>query len=410
MIFVTIFIFFITVLNSYTLFGTWKHFKKPLPNRLWRGFLIFMPLWEIVAVILMSYQFQPDFGKSSLLTNTFMGVSFSFFLTKLTINTFLFINDGFRLLKWPVQSIAKRKPVPLEGRRRFVTNVGLVLAAVPFTGLLYGTFKGKYNYKVWKHKLSFKELPTSFDGLRIAQISDIHSGSFDDPEAVRKGLRALMEYKPDLILLTGDLVNNFATEMDGLIDLFDKELDAPFGKYAVMGNHDYGEYVQWDSEEEKEANVAAVREQYAKIGFKLLDNEATVFELHGEKISLIGVENWGGGSFPKYGDYDLASKKIDSNSFKILMSHDPEHWDQHIIDHDHFVHLTLSGHTHGAQMGVEIPGWIKWSPVSLRYQRWAGLYEEKDQYLYVNRGFGFIGYPGRIGIWPEITILDLHQA
>jgi len=410
MIFVTVFIFFILVLNSYTILGTWKHFKKTWPKRLWRGFLLFMPLWEIAAVILMSYQFQPDYGKSNFVTNLFMGVTFSFFLTKLTINTFLFINDGYRIIKWPFQSIAKKKPVPLEGRRRFVTNVGIVLAAIPFTGLLYGTLKGKYSYKVWKHKLAFKELPSSFDGLRIAQISDIHSGSFDDPEAVREGLRTLMEHKPDLILLTGDLVNNFASEMDDLVDLFRDELDAPFGKYAVMGNHDYGEYVEWGSEAEKEANIAGVRDQYANIGFKLLDNDATVFDLHGEKISLIGVENWGGGNFPKFGDYDLAASKIDPDSFKILMSHDPEHWDQRIIDHDHFVHLTLSGHTHGAQMGVEIPGWIKWSPVSMRYQRWAGLYEEKDQYLYVNRGFGFIGYPGRIGIWPEITILDLHQA
>lgn len=408
--FQVVFIIFILLLNAYVLLGTWSHFQRPWLKRLWRTFLMGMPVWEIVSVVIMNYQFQPDFGKSDWVTNLAMGVSFTFFVGKLTLIMFLAANDGFRLLKWPVTRIAQKKPAPLEGRRKFITNVGLVVAAIPFTGLLYGTFKGKYSYKVWKHKLSFKDLPGSFNGLRIAQISDIHSGSFDDPEAVREGLETLMNYKPDLILLTGDLVNNFATEIDDFIDLFNDVLEAPFGKYAVMGNHDYGEYVEWPSKAEKEANIKEVRDRYAQLGFKLLDNEATVLELNGDRISLIGVENWGSGHFPKYGDYDKASERIDPDSFKILMSHDPDHWEHHIIEHNHHVHLTLSGHTHGSQMGIEIPGWIKWAPVKYRYSRWAGLYQEKDQYLYVNRGFGFIGYPGRIGIWPEITILDLETA
>ncbi len=410
MIFVVFFIAFILLLNSYVIFATWSHFDGTMVAGLWKVFLVLMPLWEMATVIIMYGQFKPDFGKSSWLTNLGMGVSFAFFATKFVIVCFLLLNDSYRLIRWPIENILSSESVPLEGRRRVITNIGLSLAAVPFLSLLYGTFKGKYSYKVWEQRLDFPDLPKNFSGLRIAQLSDIHSGSFDDAEAVRAGLKLLMTYKPDLILLTGDLVNNFATEIDDFIDIFRDELVAPFGKYAVMGNHDYGEYVEWESEESKQENIQAVKDRYAALGFKLLNNEATILDLKGERIALVGVENWGSGHFPKYGDFDKAIEKIEPADFKILMSHDPDHWEHKIIDHDVHVNLTLSGHTHGSQLGVEIPGWIKFAPVQLRYKRWAGLYQEKDQYLYVNRGFGFIGYPGRFGIWPEITIMDLHSG
>jgi predicted MPP superfamily phosphohydrolase len=410
MTFVIFFSVFLLSLNSYVAFATWSHFGQGQWGLIWRLFLGFMILWEVITVIIIFYQFRQGMGKSSVASNLFMGVTMSFLVGKLLLIVFLFANDVYRLIRWPIEAAVSEGSTSFEGRRKFITNFGLVMAAIPFAGLLYGTLKGRYSYKVWKHTLKYPDLPTSFNGLRIAQLSDIHSGSFDNPEAVEEGLKELMSHKPDLILLTGDLVNNYATEFDDYVDIFKDNLEAPLGKYAVMGNHDYGEYVQWESDEARAENIAGVRDRYRQMGFQLLDNDATEIEVNGEKISLIGVENWGGGNFPKYGDFDVATKTVDPESFKILMSHDPDHWDQKIIDHDVHVNLTLSGHTHGSQVGIEIPGWIKWSPVKYRYKRWAGLYEEKDQFLYVNRGFGFLGYPGRIGIWPEITILNLEKS
>jgi len=408
--FVIFFSAVIISLNSYVLFATWNHFGNGVWSNVWRSFVIFMFVWEIASLFIMSYQFREAYGKATLLSNIFMGLTMAFLVAKLFIILFLFGNDLYRLLRWPIERAVSGGDVEFEGRRKFITNMGLITAAIPFSGLIYGAIRGKYSYKVWKHRLTFNDLPASFDGLRIAQLSDIHSGSLDNPEAVQAGLEELMSHKPDIILLTGDLVNNYASEADDYVAIFKNTLKAPLGMYAVMGNHDYGEYVPWKSENDKKKNISAVRERYAAMGFELLDNDAREIVVNGEKISLIGVENWGSGGFPKYGDFDKASANVDSESFKILMSHDPDHWDQHIINHKEHVNLTLSGHTHGSQMGIEIPGLVKWSPVKFRYKRWAGLYEEKNQYLYVNRGFGFIGYPGRIGIWPEITILKLNRA
>ncbi len=410
MAFAIFFTVLILTLNSYVVFATWSHFGDGQWGLIWRLFLCFMIIWEISTLFIMSYQFRPEYGKASVASNLFMGVTMSFLIAKLVIIVFLFMNDAYRLIRWPIESVISDGSVSFEGRRKFMTNIGLITAAIPFTGLLYGTLKGKYNYKVWKQQLAFNDLPESFNGLRIAQLSDIHSGSLDNPDAVRHGLRELMSHKPDMILLTGDLVNNFASEMDDYVDIFREELSAPLGMYAVMGNHDYGEYVQWDSDADRENNILAVQDRYKQIGFDLLNNESRQLEVNGETINLVGVENWGGRGFPKYGDFDKAIENVSDDSFKILMSHDPDHWDLKVLDHDVHVNLTLAGHTHGSQMGIEIPGWVKWSPVKYRYKRWAGLYQEKDQYLYVNRGFGFLGYPGRIGIWPEITIFNLKKA
>ncbi|MCR9172584.1 MAG: metallophosphoesterase [bacterium] len=409
MAFIVFFSVLIVTLNSYVVFATWNHFGDGQWGLIWRLFLGFMVVWEVTTLFIMYYQFRPDYGKTSVASNLFMGVTMTFLASKLIFIVFLLGNDIYRLIRWPIESVISDESVSFESRRKFISNIGLVAAAIPFTGLLYGTLKGRYSYKVWKQKLTFNDLPESFNGLRIAQLSDIHSGSLDNPEAVRDGLRELMSYKPDMILLTGDLVNNFATEIDDYVDIFREELRAPLGMYAVMGNHDYGEYVQWKSEEDRLKNINDVMDRYRLLGFDLLNNESRELEVNGESIQLLGVENWGGGGFPKYGDFDKAIENVASDSFKILMSHDPDHWGLKVLDHEVHVNLTLSGHTHGSQMGIEIPGWVKWSPVKYRYKRWAGLYQEKDQYLYVNRGFGFIGYPGRIGIWPEITIFTLER-
>lgn len=409
MAFTLFFTVLILTLNSYVVFATWNHFGDGQWGLIWRLFLGFMIVWEITTLFIMNYQFQPAYGKTSVASNLFMGVTMTFLLSKLVIIVFMFANDAYRLIRWPIESAISEESVSFEGRRKFLTNLGLISAAIPFSGLLYGTLKGRYSYKVWKQQLSFSDLPESFNGLRIAQLSDIHSGSLDNPEAVRDALKELMLHKPDLILLTGDLVNNFATEIDDYITIFKDELRAPLGMFAVMGNHDYGEYVPWDSDEKRMENILEVQKRYKMLGFDLLNNESRQLEVNGETIHIVGVENWGGGNFPKYGDFDKAIENVDRDGFKILMSHDPDHWDLKVLDHETHVNLTLSGHTHGSQMGIEIPGWVKWSPVKYRYKRWAGLYQEKDQYLYVNRGFGFIGYPGRIGIWPEITIFTLER-
>ncbi|XOV68453.1 MAG: metallophosphoesterase [Fluviicola sp.] len=409
MAFTIFFSVLLLILNTYVVFATWSHFGEGQWGLIWKLCLGFVIVWEIATIFIMSYQFQPDYGKTSVASNLFMGVTMAFIVAKIFLIIFLFANDAYRLIRWPIENAISKDSVSFESRRKFITNLGLISAAIPFTGLVYGTLKGRYSYKVWKQKLTFNDLPASFNGLRIAQLSDIHSGSLDNREAVREGLQELMSHKPDIILLTGDLVNNFATEIDDYIDIFKEELSAPLGMYAVMGNHDYGEYVKWESDAARQKNIDDVMDRYRQIGFELLNNQSRKIEANGEFIQLVGVENWGGGNFPKYGDFDKAIENVSHEDFKILLSHDPDHWDLKVLDHDVPVNLTLSGHTHGSQMGIEIPGWVKWSPVKYRYKRWAGLYQEKGQYLYVNRGFGFIGYPGRIGIWPEITILNLER-
>ena len=296
----------------------------------------------------------------------------------------------------------------LPSRRKFVSQIAMGLAAIPFTSLLYGMYSGKYNFKVLKYTIEFDDLPAAFDGYQITQISDIHSGSLDDAKKIEYGVDLINQQESDVILFTGDIVNNKADEMDPWIDTF-KKLKAKEGKFSILGNHDYGDYVDWESEAAKEVNMGKIIEIHKKLGFDLLLNEHRLLEINNEKIALIGVENWGAGGFKKVGDLNKASTKVGEKVFKILMSHDPSHWENEVRDHETHYNLTLSGHTHGMQFGIEIPGWIKWSPVKWRYKYWAGIYEEAGRYLNVNRGFGFLAYPGRVGIWPEITVITLKK-
>ena len=290
-------------------------------------------------------------------------------------------------------------------RSPLVSELALVIAAIPFIGLIYGLTRGRHNYRVHKETLYFNDLPDAFDGFTITQLSDIHSGSFSSEKGVSKGINLVNKQNSDLILFTGDLVNNLASEMDRWIPFF-SELKAPYGKFSVLGNHDYGDYVQWENEQHQQANLSQLKNVHKKIGFNLLLNEAVPVKKKDESLALIGVENWGKGGFHKYGDLDKATQHVPDNAFKILMSHDPSHWDAVTLDHDQHIHLTLSGHTHGMQFGLELPG-FRWSPVQYVYRQWAGLYEKDNQKLYINRGFGFIGYPGRVGILPEITVIEL---
>jgi predicted MPP superfamily phosphohydrolase len=256
--------------------------------------------------------------------------------------------------------------------------------------------------------LEFGDLPGAFDGYQITQISDIHSGSFDNRKKIEYAVNLINQQKSDVIFFTGDMVNNKAEEMKPWAELF-ATLEAPDGKFSILGNHDYGDYVTWDSKEAKLNNLEELKQLQTEIGFDLLLNESRYLTRGNEKLALIGVENWGRGGFKKAGDLNKASASIDPGDFKILLSHDPSHWEDVVINDDKHYHLTLSGHTHGMQFGIEIPGWVKWSPVKWRYKYWAGVYEELGQLINVNRGFGFLGYPGRVGIWPEITVITLKR-
>jgi predicted MPP superfamily phosphohydrolase len=294
-------------------------------------------------------------------------------------------------------------------RRKFVSQIGLGLAAVPFLSLIYGMTIGKYNYKVIKQRIFYPDLPDAFDGFKITQISDVHSGSFDNPEKINYAIDLVNQQQSDLILFTGDIVNTHAKEMHPWIDTFNKIKPHAFGKYAVLGNHDYGEYVDWPSQKAKDDNFQAIKNLYGQIGFDLLLNQHTYIKKDDAQIALIGVENWGT-HFKKLGDIDKAASGVDPKDFKILMSHDPSHWETVVKNHDKHIHLTLSGHTHGMQFGIEIPGVFKWSLAQYMYKQWAGLYENLGRYVYVNRGFGFHAYPGRVGIMPEITVIELRKG
>ncbi|MBL7763774.1 MAG: metallophosphoesterase, partial [Chitinophagaceae bacterium] len=290
-------------------------------------------------------------------------------------------------------------------RSSFLSWAGMIVGSGLFGSLIYG-FSNKYNYQVKRLQLAFNNLPQSFKGLKIVHISDIHSGSFNNKHAVELGVKKILDEKPDIILFTGDLVNDAAYEMTNYIELFSK-LNAPMGVYSTLGNHDYGDYVNWNSAEEKKANLDRLKQIHGEMGWRLLMNEHVELQKGNEKIALLGIENWGAKArFPKYGDLSKAYAGAKDYPFKILMSHDPSHWDAQVRPSYPDIDLMLAGHTHGMQFGVEIPG-FRWSPVQYIYKQWAGLYEEGAQKLYVNRGYGFIGYPGRVGILPEITVLEL---
>ncbi|MFC4096222.1 metallophosphoesterase [Euzebyella saccharophila] len=322
---------------------------------------------------------------------------------------FLFSEDIFRLLTgFYAKFYGNEKTFTLPQRRKFLSLIGLGLAAIPFGALLYGMYRGKYNFQVLKYNLEFEDLPEEFDGYQITQISDVHSGSFDDRKKIEYAIDLINEQQSDVILFTGDMVNNKCEEMLPWADLF-STLQAKDGKFSVLGNHDYGDYVAWNTPELKSKNLDDLKNLQRQMGFDLLMNEHRYLEKGSDKIALVGVENWGRGGFKKAGDLTKASAQIEPEDFKILMSHDPSHWEDVVLHDKYHYHLTLSGHTHGMQFGIEIPGWIKWSPVKWRYKYWAGIYKEMGQFINVNRGFGFLGYPGRVGIWPEISVITLKR-
>jgi len=370
-------------------------------------------VWFSVNILVYTYfVYIVFFTKSSgqnASTQMATGALLTILVPKLVIFIVLFGEDIVRVLQKLISYLGSGPTQPIAGRRKFISQLALGLAAIPLASFLFGIIKGRYNYKVLKYQLSFEDLPEAFDGFTITQISDIHSGSFTNKEKIQYGVDLVNEQGSDVILFTGDIVNYRASEMDDWVDVF-AQLKAPQGKYSILGNHDYGDYMKWPTEQDKKDNFQAVKDLHPKIGFDLLCNESRYIEKDGAKIALVGVENWGKGGFQKKGDLKKASEAVVQDDFKILMSHDPSHWDVQVKQDDFNYHLTLSGHTHGFQFGIEIPGFIKFSPVSFVYKQWAGLYEEFGRYINVNRGFGYHVYPGRVGIWPEITVIELKKA
>ncbi len=370
-------------------------------------------LWIFMAIAIYAYLFYVLFTtpRTAGQTKGFqMAVGFllTFLIPKAVILLVMFGEDIFRGASTLISRFGASETQPMAGRREFVSKLALGIAAIPFISFLYGVVQGRYNYKVLKYKLTFDDLPEAFDGFTITQISDIHSGSFTNREKIEYGVNMINEQQSDLMLFTGDIVNNKAEEMNDWIDVF-KILKAPFGKYSVLGNHDYGDYVKWNSTEDKINNFQAVKDIHPKIGFDLLLNENRYIEKDGQRIALVGVENWGKG-FNQAGDLEKASKGISNEDFKILMTHDPSHWEYEVKHDKKHYHLSLSGHTHGLQMGIEIPGFFKWSPSQYAYKQWAGLYNEFGRFINVNRGFGYHAFPGRVGIWPEITVIELKRG
>ncbi len=363
-------------------------------------------------VVYMSLSVSRADGPTAPLVKWSMGMFVLLYIPKLIMLFFFSIEDVYRLLRAGGVGLykltGKASEVPyFESRRQFISWMAGFAALIPAVSILYGVTKGKYNYKIHKQDLSFPDLPDAFDGLTITQISDLHVGSFDDTEAVERAVKLINEQNSDLIFFTGDLVNNKAVEMEPWADAFSK-LNAPLGKYSILGNHDYGDYMEWNSPQEKMENMLHLYKMHDRLGFTLLRNQNTLIEKDGHQLELLGMENWGKG-FAQYGNLQKTLLGTKQNAFKILLSHDPSHWEEQVMNHATHIHLTLAGHTHGAQFGVEIPG-FRFSPVQFRYKRWAGLYKENDRYLYVNRGLGFIGFPGRVGIWPEITVITLRKA
>lgn len=400
------------VLLDFYFFQGFKVLCLPLAPRtrsiLYIGYWVVSVSALALLLLLPVLQFQ---HQAKLLRTTLFALVAGLFFAKLLASLFFMVDDLRRGLQWISGRVFLQKSVGAENasegitRSVFLSWAGTLVGTGLFGSLVYG-FGNKYRYQVKKVKMSFENLPAAFRGLKIVHISDIHSGSFNDKKAVQHGVDKIMALDPDMILFTGDLVNNTADEMNDYIDVF-SQLKAPMGVYSTLGNHDYGDYVNWDSQELKQANLERLKGVHATLGWRLLMNEHIVFERNDDRIALIGIENWSNKArFPKYGDMARAYDGAQQYAFKILMSHDPSHWDAQVLTEYKDVDLMLAGHTHGMQFGVEIPG-FKWSPVQYVYRKWAGLYEEGNQKLYVNRGFGFLGYPGRVGVLPEITLIEL---
>ena len=392
-----IFIFFID-------FYSYKSIKNINKSKILK-YSYFMISLIVVFYFFLEYKIQPNSYNKSLS----LGLLIAFYSPKFILVLFNLIEDIFRFSISVYNRLSKRSMViKLPSRRKFISKLGIGLASIPFVSLNLGMVWGKNNIKVLNYTLFFDNLPSSFDGFKLTQISDLHAGNLDDLDDLERTVQLINSQNSDVIFFTGDLVNNEADELIPWITTLSK-LSAKDGVYSILGNHDYGDYRSWPTDLEKKKNFAKLKKYQKKIGFDLILNDSRFIYKGGQKLAIVGVENWSS-AFRKYADLSLATKKIKSTDFKILLSHDPTHWQKKILPGEDDYPLTLSGHTHGGQFGIEIPGYLKWSPVKWRYKYWAGIYKEKNKYLNVNRGLGTTAVPGRVGIWPEISVITLKSS
>ncbi|RYF78477.1 MAG: metallophosphoesterase [Cytophagaceae bacterium] len=370
-----------------------------------------LALGLILAMIFTDFNNWPKAFRTYALAFIFV-----IYISKLVIVPFVLVDDIIRFIKWisikisgPAETGTNVAVTDGISRSEFISRAALIVALIPFTSLIYGMVYGGTDYKVRKRKLSFSNLPKAFNGLKILQISDLHTGSFMTPDPLERAVKIINEQEADIVFFTGDLVNNKTDEVYPFMETL-KKIKAKKGIYSILGNHDYGDYVQWETPLLKQKNLTDLYDVHKNLGWQLLRNENVVLEKEGEKIAVAGVENWGASMrFPKYGDLKKAYHGLPENAFTILLSHDPSHWDAQVLEHPHKANITLSGHTHGMQFGIDTKV-FKWSPAQYVYPRWAGLYKANNMHLYVNRGLGYLGYPGRAGIRPEITVIELHSA
>ncbi len=371
-----------------------------------------------IATLFLTFVIQPSFMGYKLRTFIFAGI-FMIYISKILAVFFLIIDDVIRLFRWVVSffmsfgsknvaaevgEVASNSGIP---RSEFLAKTALAVGGLNLGVLSFGVLTGAHDYRVHKIGLKLPNLPKAFEGMKVAQLSDIHSGSFYNQRAVKGGVNMLLEEKPDVVFFTGDLVNNEAKELVDYFDIFSK-VKAPLGVFSILGNHDYGDYHPWKTEKEKADNFSDLTQAHKDMGWNLLLDEHRKLTVDNESIGILGMQNWGSGSFAKYGSLEKTMLNADEFDTKLLLSHDPSHWRAEVVGKTD-IDAVFAGHTHGLQFGIEI-GDFQWSPIKYRYPEWAGLYKEGAQQIYVNRGFGFLGYPGRVGILPEITIFTLSRG
>ena len=378
--------------------------KKIVTWTYW-GYTIFLVLFMILSRSLVGFM-------SPTAMRFFATLFFSIFIVKILWCLFLFVDDIIRFFQWIGKDLFN-KDVGVETfgnggitRSKFLNYLGLAIGGFFLSNAIWGVVKGAHNYIVRRKKVVIDNLPEALKGLKIVQISDIHTGSFWSKEAVERGVELIIKEKADLVFFTGDLVNDTSKEAEPWLDVFGR-IKAPLGVYSILGNHDYGDYVMWDSETAKLDNMKQMYSHHKQMGWNLLLDENRILEFNGEKLAVIGVQNWSAkGRFPKYGDLEKAHAGTNDVSLKLLLSHDPSHWREQVLGKKQDINITFSGHTHGMQFGIDSK-FYRWSPVKYLYKEWIDLYSEGKQHLYVNRGFGYLGYPGRMGIFPEITVITL---
>lgn len=391
-------------IDWYCWFTIHSHFRPV--SRFFTIVYLFLVVIGVVVLVLGVALFIKQAGDQTIFSNFQMGLLFLLLIPKLGFAIVSFIGDVGRLImfviRWAFTSGTVRT---FPARHDLQIILAISFAALLFVFSVHGVLFGRSKFTVHRHEVFIKNLPQSFDGFTITQISDIHVGSFSSPSELKKGFQLANDLNSDLLVFTGDIVNTMANEVEPFLTDFSK-LRAREGKYAILGNHDYGDYYRWESQTDKFNNLKHLKELESAAGFCLLNNDAVRITRNGESIYLVGVENWGQPPFPRYGNFEKAMRTVPNGASVILLSHDPSHWEAEVLPSKR-VDLMLSGHTHGLQFGFETP-WFSWSPAQWKYPYWAGLYTRDNFSLYVNRGFGFVAFPARVGIWPEITQLVLR--